>query len=283
MRKGIEHFSVDNSEREKKSRYLALVSGGSRGIGRAITESLITDYENNVVICGRSEDSLNKAKEQLPDLTTEQVDVSDPAEAHGFVARAAENLGGLDTLVLNAAITGVEQYPNDTDQEFAERYSKVIDTNAAGAIAMIQAAKPHLKEAGGTIVFLTSRFAKSETPHPDAEAYAKSKKMVEQYLAKFVADKGNEGIFAFSVDPGAVDTDLRNSIIEHGPISLASLAKKEKDAGLLVSPEAVGKIIAKMSSDHRKWNPETCEYDLPITNGERIEIFRPQIEQELKN
>ena len=268
-------------DQEKREKHFVIISGGSQGIGRGITESLLRGEGADIAICSRTQEKLEAVSENFPKLITERVDLSDPAEAHGFVVRATERLGGLDTLVLNAGITGVEQIPNETPDQTRRRKEQVFDVNTVAPVAMIQAARPYLKESGGTIVFLTSRFAQMENPPASAAAYAHSKKTMEQYLDKFTANPENKGIFVFSVDPGSVDTQLRQDIIARGPKELAEIAVRERDAGLLAPPELIGDIISKMTTLRNRWNPKTQEYDLPIKNGERVEISRVQVESEL--
>ena len=136
---------------------VALITGGSRGIGRA-TALRFADEGCNVAICARGQEGLDKALEELRGYDIESfglaVDVSQPGETERFVESAAEALGGIDILVNNVGGTaGSRELLTSTDADWQETF----DLNLFHAVRASRAVVPHMqKRDGGSIVTISS-------------------------------------------------------------------------------------------------------------------------------
>ena len=143
-------------------------------------------------------------------------------------------------------------------------------------------------------MFLTTRFIFKDietAPHVDTLSaavredigqYIKDKKRIHEYLDDFIANKDNEGIFVFSIIPGTVNTPANQTLISVGTPELSNSKIEERARGMERDPQIVGKIIAKMATMRKKFNPETLCYDTAIMNGEVVEISNAAVDFEQK-
>src|SRR6185503_12668272 len=131
---------------------VAMVTGGSRGIGRAIASALVADGAR-VVITGKSEAHLSDARPVIEKagpgaIETLRADVRRYDEVERAIAATVTRFGGLDFLINNA---GIGIFANVADMTPA-RWSEVIDTNLTGVFNTCHAAIPHLRQRGGGFI-----------------------------------------------------------------------------------------------------------------------------------
>ncbi len=268
----IEHFNNENNFEKKK----VVITGGTEGIGRAIALEL-SSQNQEVVICARTKERLESIVKENANISAYEVDLANHGDAHDFVQDAITEMEGLDLLILNAAIPGVPRQ-GETEAQAEERRRAIIKVNEVAQVALTHSAAAELKKNNGVVVFMTSGLARRALP--GAEEYGKSKKRVEEFLDEFMKRPENKGIHYFSVSPGAVDTRMHEEIAQFGPPALASMSKVGKAAGRLSNPAIIGKIIAKMSVGRKKFNSKTKKYDLPIQDGEIVEITKENLDFE---
>ena len=187
-----------------------LVTGGSRGIGRAIAIELA---ERNVVVNYRSDEeaaaeTAELVREAGGDAITVGADVSESAAADRLVETAVDAFGSLDAVVNNAGIAR----PNRLEETSDAEWESVIDTNLSGAFRVTRAAAPHLREVGGDVVFLSSVGGTLGTV--DA-SYAASKAGLHGLTRALARELGPEDVQVNAVAPGPVETDLNDVILEH--------------------------------------------------------------------
>ncbi|WP_322747944.1 MULTISPECIES: SDR family NAD(P)-dependent oxidoreductase [unclassified Frankia] len=180
---------------------VALVTGGSRGIGRAITSRLSAEG-CRVGICGRDPDALARATADLhragSDAFSFVADVARPGEVERFVDAAAESLGGVDLLVANVGGT----VGGDLLDSTSDDWSQTFELNAGHAVRAIRAAVPHMKNNGGGSVVIVSSISASK-PSPRAQYGAA--KAAEIYLASaFARELAPLHVRVNSVSPGSV-------------------------------------------------------------------------------
>ena len=177
----------------------AIVTGGGRGIGRWITKTLL-DEGCSVAICGRSQESIDEAVAEFSPFGTvfgASVDVTDGERFQEWVTQAAEQLGGLDLLVLNASI----QPSGDDDAT----WELTFQSDVMQAVRGIRAARPFLAESGsGAVVLISSTTALSPTTGPGQTAYGTVKASLMSYGSKMAATLGPEGIRVNTVIPGVI-------------------------------------------------------------------------------
>jgi len=184
---------------------VAIVTGGSRGIGLAIARALVAEGVH-VSITGRTEASLAQARTMLEGagpgkIEAQQADVRRYADMERVVAITVARFGGLDVLVNNAGIGGFVNVADMTP----ERWSEVIDTNLTGVFNACQASLPRLRERGGGFILNISSLA-SKNPFAGGAAYCASKSGLNAFSDALMQEVRYENIRVSCVMPGSVAT-----------------------------------------------------------------------------
>jgi NAD(P)-dependent dehydrogenase (short-subunit alcohol dehydrogenase family) len=185
----------------------AIVTGGSRGIGRAIAEALLRSGAA-VAICGRSEEGVRKAVEEMREQTGGRVvglaaDVGRPEQVETFFRFVDERLGGLDILVNNAGI-GTFRPVADLD---LEEWRQTIETNLSGVFYCCREGMPRFRQRGGGFVINISSLA-GKNAIAGGAAYNASKFGLNGFSEAMMLDHRYEGVRVCYVMPGSVDTEF---------------------------------------------------------------------------
>jgi 3-oxoacyl-[acyl-carrier protein] reductase len=194
--------SVDTVPPPSLSSTVAVVTGGSRGIGLAIAAALV-HRGARVVITGRDQAQLDKAAATFPAGTVLPVraDVGRPEEAGLAITAAVERFGGLDVLVNNA---GVGRFVPVADMA-ASDWQSVIDTNLSGVFYSCAAAIPHLRRRGaGWIINISSLAGKN--PFAGGAAYCASKAGLNAFSEALMQEVRYDNIRVSYIMPGSVAT-----------------------------------------------------------------------------
>jgi len=180
---------------------VAVVTGGSRGIGRAIAAALVAKGAR-VVITGRDQRHLDDAAGQLGDAVyAVRGDVAKPDDAARAVDAAVERFGGLDVLVNNA---GIGAFGN-VDGFAVDTWRDVIDTNLSGVFYCSRAAIPHLKQRGGGWIINISSLA-GKNPFVGGAAYCASKAGLNAFSEALMQEVRYDNIRVSYIMPGSVST-----------------------------------------------------------------------------
>jgi 3-oxoacyl-[acyl-carrier protein] reductase len=175
----------------------ALITGGSRGIGRAIAETL-ADEGCDVAICARNEDGVKEAVESLESKGVkawgQAVDVGDGDALKAWVESAAEALGGIDILVSN--VSG-SQPPGE------EGWKSIFGHDILGAVRCVEAATPHLAKSGAGSIIMISTTAALEK-FMGAGPYNALKAALIQYSGALSQDLAAQGIRVNAISPGPI-------------------------------------------------------------------------------
>ena len=178
---------------------VAIVTGASRGIGRAVA-LLLALQGAKVVAVARTEDELTELTHKTKGLSI-VADVSDETDAQLVVAETLRNLGRLDMLICNA---GVGSF-NELEEYASAEWDRIFDTNVKGTFLMCKAAVPHFKELRkGHIVGIASDVAKRTFAH--GTVYGASKFAQDALLASLRKEVRPHGIKVTTIYPGLVDT-----------------------------------------------------------------------------
>ncbi|GAA1852185.1 SDR family oxidoreductase [Pseudonocardia ailaonensis] len=177
----------------------ALVVGGVRGIGRAITEGLL-DAGAAVVATSRDAPPTDLAHHRLG---FGSLDVRDPESVRLGIDAAATVLGRLDVVVVVAGISR----PGPVDSASPQDWQEVLSTNVIGTALVVRAAVPHLTAAGGgRILTLSSALATRITP--GAASYSAAKAAIEAYTRVAAAELAPRGILVNCLAPGFIDAGM---------------------------------------------------------------------------
>jgi NAD(P)-dependent dehydrogenase (short-subunit alcohol dehydrogenase family) len=193
---------------------VAIVTGGSRGFGRAIVAALL-DRGWTVVADARRADDLEATAAELasPRLITIAGDVTEPAH-RAALAVAAMDAGPLRLLVNNASRLGPSPQPRLADYLAADLRA-VYAANVFAPLALIQAALPALSGNGGVIVNITSDAAIE--PYEGWGGYGSSKAALDHISATLAAENPGIGVYAF--DPGDMRTEMHQAAFPGEDIS----------------------------------------------------------------
>lgn len=179
----------------------ALITGSSRGIGRAIARRLAADGMR-CVVTGRDEAALAEVAQGIGSNTPWlAVDLREPGAAERLVAFAASQLGGLDVVVNNAGATKRGDFLDLTDEDWLDGFALKF----FGAVRVTRAAWPHLKKTAGSVVTIAGVGGRTPGPQFSVGGSVNAALMA---FTKSLADTGvRDGVQVNAINPGLVRTD----------------------------------------------------------------------------
>jgi NAD(P)-dependent dehydrogenase (short-subunit alcohol dehydrogenase family) len=229
-------------------RHTALVTGGSRGIGRAIVERLLTDGAQ-VLTCGRG-----ARPADLPDAVAwATADVSDPASAERLVSAAHAAFGHVSLLVNNAGVLVERTVLESTDAD----WDHVVGTNCRGVFSLCRAVLPGMAERGGVIVNIGS--ISGLVADPSMALYNASKAFVHGLTRSIAVDHG-PAVRCNAVQPGWIQTEMADDgfALARDPDAARGDAVARHPAGRLGLPEDIANAVAWLASDEAGFVTGQC-------------------------
>ena len=185
---------------------VAIVTGGTRGIGRAIAERLLAEGAS-VAVCSRSRENVQafvkECKDSADRLLAEPADMSKLDDVRAFFAKVDERFGGLDVLVNNAGIGVFKSTADLTPEE----WHRTIDLNLNGVFYCSHEALPRMKNRGGGYIINISSLA-GKNPFAGGAAYNASKFGLNGFSEAMMLDHRHDNVRVSYVMPGSVDTDF---------------------------------------------------------------------------
>ncbi len=221
---------------------VALVTGSSLGIGRAIAVRFAREGADLVINYNRSPDGAREALQEVEKAGRRglivQADLGSTADIRRLVSSGIEHFGRLDVLVNNA---GIEKHAPFWEVK-EEDYDKVLDVNLKGVFFTTQAMVQHLMAAKrpGKIINISS--VHEELPFPNFTAYCASKGGIRMMTRNLAVELGPLGITINSIAPGAIETPMNTKLLNDpvklnsllGQIPLGRLGQPQDVAGLAV-------------------------------------------------
>ncbi|MEQ8831367.1 MAG: SDR family oxidoreductase [Alphaproteobacteria bacterium] len=225
----------------------ALITGGGRGIGRAIVDRFLADGAQ-VVTCGRgAPDDLAPAVFVTADLTRQQ-------DIDTLVRRAVAEMGGIDILVNNAGVQIEKTVADTTDAD----WDLLMGVNVAAVFRLCRAVLPIMSGSGGAIVNLGSISA--DHADPEMAIYNASKGFVHGLTRSIAVDHGAQGIRCNAVCPGWIMTEMADAGFDlaQDPAAARRDAVARTPAGRLGRPEDVANLIAWLCGDEAAFVTGQC-------------------------
>jgi 3-oxoacyl-[acyl-carrier protein] reductase len=187
---------------------VAIVTGGLRGIGRAIAVAMAAEGAD-LLIAGRSMERAAETEQEISALgrrcVVVEADVANEEAVKGIMAHTAQHFGGLDILVNNAGIAPFKPIDEFTAAEF----QRVLDVNLKGPWLCVKYALPLLKRRGGAIINITSASGHYGGASAGGSAYDASKGGLRQLTYALAAEFGPHHIRVNAIAPGVIVTEPR--------------------------------------------------------------------------
>lgn len=226
-----------------------LVTGASRGIGRAVAEAFAAHGDRVAVHYNASAGHATEVRAVLAGDGHVLVrgDVTDPAAVRSFVDEAASKLGGLDVVVNNAAVFPPHPILESSYEAWQEAWRQTLDANLVGPANVCWCAARHMR-AGGRIVNVSSRGA--FRGEPGQPAYGASKAGLNSLTQSLALSLGKQGIAVTAVAPGYVETDMANAHLKspRGPEIRA-----QSPFNRVARPEEIAAAILYLASPEAEW------------------------------
>ena len=185
---------------------VALVTGGSRGIGAAIAKRLAADGASVAITYAKDVNSASAVIKAIEDFggraVAIQADAADTGSVQSAVEKVVSAFGKLDVLVNNAGTA----IPKPFEETTLEEMNRVIDINVRGVFITTKAALKHISDNGRIIMIGSCVGERNLTP--GLAAYAATKGAVKMFAQSLSREVGSRGITVNNVQPGPIDTDL---------------------------------------------------------------------------
>jgi glucose 1-dehydrogenase len=244
---------------------VAVVTGSSRGIGKAIANQFVKDGYS-VVLNARDDGDLKKAAEDIAkEAGNSQMvsyisgDISEENICISLIQEAVKRFGRIDVLINNAGISGVSKKINEIA---SDDWDYVIDVNLKGAFLCTREALKHMiqnrdsNNNNYSIINISS--VHESIPQPDAAPYAASKGGMEMLTKNTAMEVADKGIRVNGIAPGAIATDMNKDLLED------EQKKKEKEQSIplkrIGQPEEIARVALFLASEDASYITGTTIY-----------------------
>jgi short-subunit dehydrogenase len=230
------------------SKFIAIITGASRGIGHSIATSLAHNPKvSHIVLVSRSESRLKKLEEQLLNINNTLAvkvivaDLSDNNEPNRIISETVSDFGQINLLINNAGVftTGLISELRFDHKE--NELQKQFQVNVFSVIQLTTSAIPYLRATKRTVINISS--GASQSVVYGASLYGTTKIALNHFTAHLAGEE--PVIIAVAVDPGIVETEMLEFALSDKNIS--TQFTKEKVQHVLLQPSTVGKRIAEFA------------------------------------
>lgn len=227
---------------------VALVTGGSRGIGRAIALRLARDGATVAIHYGHRRSAADETLGEIMGAGGTgfmiEADLADPDAPAAIASALDAHADGIDILVNNAGIGSMTGMA-DTDEA---AFDSQMAVNARAPFFITRALLPRLRT-GGRIINISSMV--TQAAYPGCLAYAMSKAALNAMTLSLATELGPRGITVNGVAPGATDTELTGPLLSD-PATVTAL-ENSAALGRIGKPEDIADVVAFLASDDARW------------------------------
>ncbi len=240
---------------------VAIITGGSRGIGFGISE-LFAREGSCVVITSQNEKNVKDAESRIPGSLGIVADVRKTVDVENVIKKTVEKFGRIDILVNNAGIFPRVRKLHEIPEE---EWNQVLDVNLSGPYRFAKAAIPHLAKNGGSIINVSSDAGLKAYQGFNADAYSASKAALNLLTQSWALQYAKDGIRVNCVCPGVVDTDMTAPFVKTQKDR--EMMNMEHPIGRMGTPEDIAKAVLFLASDDASW---TTGAVLAVDGGESV-------------
>jgi len=245
----------------KLSGKVAIITGGSRGIGFA-TAKIFVENGASVIITSKDSKRLENAVNQLPNTLGIIADIRDEDDVKKVVEQTVKKFGKLDILINNAGIFPQIKQLHEIDES---EWNDVLNVNLTGQFRFTKMAIPYLQKTSGSIINISSDAGLKAYQGFNADAYSAAKAGLIILTKCWALEYAKNKIRVNCICPGVVDTDMTKPFMK---------TEKDKDflnsehpIGRIGQPEDVAKAILYLASDDASWVTGSI---LVIDGGESV-------------
>jgi dihydroanticapsin dehydrogenase len=242
----------------KLSGKVAIITGGSRGIGKA-TARLFVQEGASVVITAKDSKRMQDAAKEIGNVFSVSGDIRNESDVQNVVKKTIEKFGKIDILVNNAGIfPEVKPLHKISEKE----WNDVIDVNLTGQFRFTKFVIPHMEKNGGCIINVSSDAGLKSFENFEADAYTASKGALVLLTKAWAIEYAKWKIRVNCVCPGLVETDMTMPFLSTE--ADRDIAKSEHPIGRIGTPEDVAKAILYFASEDSSWATGAV---LPLDGG----------------
>jgi dihydroanticapsin dehydrogenase len=241
----------------KFSGKVVIITGGSRGIGKA-TANLFAKEGANVVITAKNNTRLQSAAKELGVIGLVG-DIRRSDDVEGVVKKTLDEFGKIDILVNNAGIFPDVKPLHETSEE---EWNEIIDTNLTGQFRFTKSVIPHMMKNGGCIINISSDAGLKSFENFEADSYSATKAALIHLTKTWAIEYAKYKIRVNCICPGVVETDMTEPYLRTEVDRAMAIA--EHPIGRIGNPEDVAKAILYFASEDSSWITGAI---LPVDGG----------------
>ena len=240
---------------------IAIVTGGSRGIGFAIAK-ILSENGAKVVITSKDSEKIKKAESKISNSFGITCNIKKTTEVQNVVNQTIEKFGKLDILVNNAGIFPKIKQLHKIDEE---EWNDILDVNLTGQFRFTKEAIPYLQKTSGCIINISSDAGLKAYQGFNADAYSATKAALIVLTKCWALEYAKDKIRVNCICPGVVDTDMTKPFLKNQKD--IEFMNNEHPLGRIGQPEEIGKAALYFASDDASWITGAI---LTVDGGESI-------------